>query len=60
MLNNLRNARTLSRALELSGYFMVLSDVHRREKVTSKQSPGEKSKQPEGFDEEDDAELFKK
>jgi glutamate decarboxylase len=29
-LNNLKNARLLSRALEGSGYFKVLSDVHRK------------------------------
>ncbi|MCO5594359.1 hypothetical protein L7F22_048389 [Adiantum nelumboides] len=29
MLENLKNARLLSRALELSGYYTVLSDIHR-------------------------------
>ncbi|KAI3610861.1 glutamate decarboxylase [Moniliophthora roreri] len=29
-LNDLRNARLLSRALEGSGYYMVLSDIHRQ------------------------------
>jgi glutamate decarboxylase len=29
-LNDLKNARTLSRALESSSYFTVLSDVHRK------------------------------
>lgn len=28
-LNDLKNARLLSRALEKSGYFVVLSDIHR-------------------------------
>lgn len=29
MLENLKNARLLSRALEMSGYYTVLSDIHR-------------------------------
>ena len=29
-LSDLKNARTLSRALERSGYFTVLSDIHRK------------------------------
>ena len=29
-LDDLKNARLLSRALELSGYFTVLSDIHRK------------------------------
>lgn len=28
-LSDLKNARLLSRALEMSGYFTVLSDIHR-------------------------------
>lgn len=29
-LDDLRNARLLSRALEKSGYYTVLSDIHRK------------------------------
>lgn len=34
-LNDLKNARLLSRALENSGYFVVLSDIHRAKGVRS-------------------------
>jgi glutamate/tyrosine decarboxylase-like PLP-dependent enzyme len=34
-LDDMKNARMLSRALEKSGYYTVLSDVHRHRKVNS-------------------------
>lgn len=50
-LQDLKNARTLSRALERSGYYEVLSDIHRYD-----QSPGSVlsgAKQAIGINEED-------
>jgi len=60
-LTDLKNARTLSRALELSGYYTVLSNIHRPLGTT----PGVATKvaQAVGMAEqlhEDDAEVYEK
>ncbi|TFY83455.1 hypothetical protein EWM64_g568 [Hericium alpestre] len=49
-LADLQNARTLSRALEQSGYYTVLSDIHR---PAGGGSVTEAAKRVVGFDEED-------
>ena len=47
-LDDLKNARVLSRALELSGYYTVLSDIHRKI-----QSPTTTVKGVVGMDDDD-------
>jgi glutamate decarboxylase len=49
-LQDLKNARTLSRALERSGYYEVLSDIHR---LNSPESVTDHVKHTLGVDEED-------
>ena len=52
-LNDLKNARLLCRALEKSGYYTVLSDIHRPVAQSAAASVMGHAKQAIGFDEND-------
>lgn len=51
-LQDLKNARLLSRALERTGYYMVLSDVHRPAGGSMGSAATEAMRKAVGFDEE--------
>lgn len=54
MLEDLKNARLLSRALEMSGYYEIVSDIHRPAKVSASKTVGAAV----GAVDEEDAEFY--